>query len=85
MDSGKSVAGKQSKPSHFDAAPFLVAAASVFITPEPGMSQSGYQIGQENRAPFAVAAGRLTTAAAARKALAFGHFARGVGRGLNRS
>jgi hypothetical protein len=40
MDSGKSVAGKQSKPSHFDAAPFLVAAASVFITPEPGMSQS---------------------------------------------
>jgi len=39
MDSGKSVAGKQSKPSHFDAAPFLVAAASVFITPEPGMSQ----------------------------------------------
>jgi hypothetical protein len=38
MDSGKSVAGKQSKPSHFDAAPFLVAAASVFITPEPGMS-----------------------------------------------
>jgi transposase-like protein len=42
MDSGKSVAGKQSKPSHFDAAPFLVAAASVFITPEPGMSQKGY-------------------------------------------
>jgi hypothetical protein len=42
MDSGKSVAGKQSKPSHFDAAPFLVAAASVFITPEPGMSHERF-------------------------------------------
>jgi hypothetical protein len=38
MDSGKSLAGKQSKPSHFDAAPRGATAKHRFITPEPGMS-----------------------------------------------
>jgi hypothetical protein len=39
MDSGKSAAGKQSKPSHFDAAARGATANRRFITPEPGMSQ----------------------------------------------
>ena len=38
MDSGKSAAGKQSKPSHFDAAARGTTAKHGFITPEPGMS-----------------------------------------------
>jgi hypothetical protein len=38
MDSGKSAAGKQSKPSHFDAAARGATANRRFITPEPGMS-----------------------------------------------
>lgn len=38
MDSVNCAPPKRSRPSHFDAAPFFVAAASVFITPEPGMS-----------------------------------------------
>ena len=38
MDSGKSAAGKQSKPSHFDAAARGATAKHRFITPEPGMS-----------------------------------------------
>jgi hypothetical protein len=40
MDSGKSAAGKQSKPSHFDAAARGATANRRFITPEPGMSQT---------------------------------------------
>jgi transposase len=39
MDSGKNAAGKQSKPSHFDAAARGATAAPVFVTPEPGMSR----------------------------------------------
>jgi hypothetical protein len=42
MDSGKSVAGKQSKPSHFDAAARGATAKHRFITPEPGMSLVHY-------------------------------------------
>jgi hypothetical protein len=38
MDSGKSAAGKQSKPSHFDAAARGATAKHRIITPEPGMS-----------------------------------------------
>ena len=38
MDSGKSAAGKQSKPSHFDAAARGATAKHRFITPEPGTS-----------------------------------------------
>jgi hypothetical protein len=38
MDSGKSAAGKQSKPSHFDAAARGATAKHRFITPEPGES-----------------------------------------------
>jgi hypothetical protein len=38
MDSGKSAAGKQSKPSHFDAAARGATAKHRFITSEPGMS-----------------------------------------------
>ena len=38
MDLGKSAAGKQSKPSHFDAAARGATAKHRFITPEPGMS-----------------------------------------------
>jgi len=41
MDSGKSAAGKQSKPSHFDAAARGATANRRFITPEPGMSLEG--------------------------------------------
>ena len=42
MDSGKSAAGKQSKPSHFDAAARGATAKHRFITPEPGMSHPYY-------------------------------------------
>jgi len=38
MDSGKSAAGKQLKPSHFDAAARGATAKHRFITPAPGMS-----------------------------------------------
>ena len=38
MDLGKSAAGKQSKPSYFDAAARGATAKHRFITPEPGMS-----------------------------------------------
>jgi hypothetical protein len=44
MDSGKSAAGKQSKPSHFDAAARGATANRRFITPEPGMSQQGLSL-----------------------------------------
>jgi hypothetical protein len=63
MDSGKSVAGKQSKPSHFDAAPFLVAAASVFITPEPGMSLPRNLFSYISRRVAALRATRVTATA----------------------
>ena len=39
MDSGKSAAGKQSKPNYFDAAARGATAKHRLITPEPGMSQ----------------------------------------------
>jgi hypothetical protein len=41
MDSVNCGPRKGSRPSHFDAPPTFAAAASVFITPEPGMSLSG--------------------------------------------
>jgi hypothetical protein len=47
MDSGKSAAGKQSKPSHFDAAARGATAKHRFITPEPGMSQGKMSTGPE--------------------------------------
>ena len=46
MDSVNCAPRKRSRPSHFDAAPFFVAAVSVFITPEPGMSLTQYGLGE---------------------------------------
>ena len=43
MDLGKSAAGKQSKPSDFDAAARGATAKHRFITPEPVMSLGGYR------------------------------------------
>jgi hypothetical protein len=49
MDSGKSAAGKQSKPSHFDAAARGATANRRFITPEPGMSLIFFETGHHFR------------------------------------
>jgi hypothetical protein len=59
MDSGKSLAGKQSKPSHFDAAPRGATAKHRFITPEPGMSLKRLVLGSASWLPGMAAARRL--------------------------
>jgi hypothetical protein len=41
MDSVNCGPRKDSKPSHFDAAPIFATPQSVFITPESGMSRIG--------------------------------------------